>query len=57
MIKLIVVGLATAAAFLLLPLFFPVLHHKALDNTYGITWAMVAALAVLVGGTTKLATK
>lgn len=57
MIKLVVVGLATAAAFLLLPLFFPSMHRLAFDNSHGITWSMVIAAAVLIAGTTKLATK
>jgi len=57
LIKFGIIALATAAAFLLVPLFFPSLHKLAFDNASGITWSMVLALTVLVVGTWKLAAK
>lgn len=57
LLKVAIVGLAVVAALLILPGWFPSLQKVAFANQYGITWTLVVAAALGVGGTMKLAAK
>lgn len=57
MAKLVIVSLATLAAFFMLPAFFPSMDQFVMGNLHGITWRHTATLGVLLWGMTGLSSK